>query len=41
MTATSAGVRPARVWSVVFVGPGRAWWWLAGYAVLLVASTIL
>jgi class 3 adenylate cyclase len=27
--------------ALVFVGPGRAWWWLAGYAVLLVASTVL
>jgi adenylate cyclase len=26
--------------ALVFVGPGRAWWWLAGYAVLLVASTV-
>jgi adenylate cyclase len=27
--------------ALVFVGPGRAWWWLAGYAVLVVASTVL
>jgi adenylate cyclase len=27
--------------ALVFVGPRRAWSWLAGYAVLLVASTVL
>jgi adenylate cyclase len=40
-SAVAAWAFVAPMAALVFVGPDRAWWWLADYAVLLVASTIL